>query len=351
MCQEKNNQYKIIRRELHFCPLCEEEHEVALIRIAEPTKVKGETIYCTVHSYLCERAMDMYEDGELADANLQRCRDAYREAHGLLTRTSIIAIREKYHITQEEFAIILGLGEKTIARYETSTIQDKPYDTLMRKFDDDYNFAYDMVKKTQGRIEPKKYALICQRLRDLILAETPAQYNDLQLKNCYLDYEQASSENGYRLLDIPKIKSMLAYFAKFTEQLFSVKLMKLFWYSDALAYLETGKAMTGLVYSHMPYGALPIGYKEIGGLDSVGKKIVAICDDYATQYVPKANKEIDQSLFTPEELDILHRICSKFKTISGSELSKIMHREEAYLHTEERQIIDFSMIQSLKAID
>lgn len=341
----------MIKRELRFCPICEEEHEIALIKITEPASIKGEIINCEIQTYMCEKTSEMFEDGALNNTNLLLYRDAYRESHDLLTRNSLVAIREKFRLTQEEFAIILGLGEKTIARYETGTIQDRPYDTLMRRFDEDYNFAYDMLIRAKDKIDSNKYKAICENLRNLILSETPARYNDIQLRNLYLSYDKETSENGYRLLSVAKIKSMLAYFARFTEQLFNVKLMKLFWYSDVLSYLKTGKSMTGLVYLHMPHGALPIGWREIGNLDSVNKENVIVIDYLATEYIPKDTDQINESLFTEEELSILHNVCSRFKTINGTELSKIMHSENAYLQTTDRQIIDFSIIKELKAVN
>lgn len=58
---------------------------------------------------------------------------------------------------------------------------------------------------------------------------------------------------------------------------------------------------------------------------------------------------IDVTLFTLDELNILKDVCEKFEDISGSELSKIMHEEDIYKITEERDILDFSLIKKLKA--
>ena len=53
------------------------------------------------------------------------------------------------------------------------------------------------------------------------------------------------------------------------NQVKKVVLMKLLWYIDALSYKNRGYSITGLVYTHMPYGALPIGHKEIIELSSL----------------------------------------------------------------------------------
>ena len=321
-----------------------------MIKYIDNVKIKGDIVECELQAYLCEKTNERFEDGELVDENLLKVRDAYRIKQGLLTRDEIVKTRNKYGITQEEMAIILGLGEKTIARYESSTIQDKPYDVLIRKFNDDYNFAYDMLIKAKNKINERKFDQIKDTIVDFIMKETPSLYNEILLKNDYLKFDRESSVNGFRLLNISKIKSMIAYFARFTKNLFTVKMMKLLWYSDALSFLRTGKSMSGLVYQHMPYGALPIGFNYVESLDSVKRERMVYIDYLATLYLPKEEDTIDESLFSSDELDILHKVCEKFKTSSGIELSEIMHREDAYIFTDDREIIDFSIIKSLRAI-
>lgn len=83
------------------------------------------------------------------------------------------------------------------------------------------------------------------------------------LNSLYVTYQEESDFNGYKLLDIDKLTNVIGYFACFVHNLYKVKLMKLLWYTDALYYKRYGRAMTGLVYKHMPLGALPIGYDEI----------------------------------------------------------------------------------------
>ena len=342
-------EYKV-KRERIFCPMCEEEHEVILIKKRQINKVKECEIENDVFVYVCEKYNEEFEDGELLNINLMEMRDAYRRKNNLLTKDEIISIREKYGITQEDLSNLLGLGEKTIARYETNTIQDKPYDVLLRKFNEDYNFAYDMLYKAKTKFNEKKFLKIRDTLKGFISLNSESIYNEIQLKNKYIFEDQECSANGFRLLSVDKIKSIIAYFAKFTKNLFSVKLMKLLWYSDALSYQRTGKSMTGLVYTHMPMGALPIGYKEICELNSIDKEPEIICETIRFRFIPKNIDMINESLFTLDELNVLQEVCERFGNISGTELSEIMHEEEIYKETEEKQVLDFSLINKLKAI-
>lgn len=338
-----------VKKEIRYCPICDEEHEVVLKKIKQRKVLKGIEIDCEILVYECENCKEEFEDGELLDINLLSMRDAYRLKANLLTKNEIVAIREKFNLTQEDLSNILGLGEKTITRYETNTIQDRPYDTLLRKFNEDYNFAYEMLLKAKNKFNKDKFEKISKTIKGFILLESESKYNEIQLKNLYIFDDEENSSNGFRLLNIDKIKSMLAYFAKFTKNLFSVKLMKLFWYSDALSYQRTGKAMTGLIYTHMPKGALPIGFREICDLDSVDKVPEEIHETITFKFVPKEIDMIDDSLFSLEELNILKEVCEKFYDLSGTQLSEIMHKEDIYKTTEEKQILDYSLINKIKA--
>lgn len=340
----------IVKKEIRYCPICEEEHEIVLKKKRQISKVKECEIENDVLVYVCGKCNEEFEDGELLDINLSSMRDAYRRKNNLLTKNEIVSIREKYKITQEDLSTILCLGEKTIARYETNTIQDKPYDLLLRKFNEDYNFAYDMLLKAKSKFSEKKFIKISETIKGFISLNSDSIYNEMQLKNEYIFEDKENSKNGFMLLHVDKIKSMIAYFARFTKNLFSVKLMKLLWYSDALSYQRTGKSITGLVYTHMPMGALPIGYREVCELNSVDKEPEEICETMGFRFVPKNIDMIDESLFTLEELSVLKDVCERFENISGTELSKIMHEEDIYKCTEEKQVLDFSLIKKLKAI-
>ena len=341
----------ILKKEKLVCPFCEEEREMEVKKIKQIEKVKNLDVEYEAVVYYCSECDEYFESGEMMESNLRALRDAYRVKMGLLTTEEIVAIRDKYRISQEDFAIILGFGEKTIARYETSAIQDKPYDDLMRLFDKDYNFAYEQVQNAKDKLSNKKFEQISNSIKGFIYLESQKIDNEKMLSNQYIMMDEPNSSNGFTLLNIDKIKSMMAFFAKFTKNLFTVKLMKLFWYSDALSYQRTGKAISGLVYKHMPMGALPVGYKEICDLDSVNREHFEIHESISTQFLPKDTDEINESLFTLDELRVLNDVCKKFENASGSELSDIMHEEKVYQVTEPNEILHFLLIEKLKCFE
>ena len=86
--------------------------------------------------------------------------DAYKKQVGLLTSQEIIALREKYNISQATLSKILGFGIKTITRYENGTIQDKSNDLLLRLIkenDNIFELVYKMNKDKLTRKEKENY--------------------------------------------------------------------------------------------------------------------------------------------------------------------------------------------------
>ena len=345
-----NNEF-ILRRITDVCPNCEEESEILVLKRACQDVIKGETIESEEEFCRCAKCNDEYQTAEQINKNLIMACDTYRKKHNLLTSSQIKAIRNKFGVSQTEFAFMLGLGEKTIARYETKQIQEESNDRLMKLFEDDYNFVLYCLKKAKDKFETQRYEALIKSVKGFIELNND-RLTELSLSNIYLAYDEESDYNGFKLLDIPKIKSMIAYFVQHTVNVFKVKLMKLLWYCDAKSYLSFGHSMTGLVYTHAPFGALPIGYRNLMELNSVD---IEECLDHNTgdvntRLIPKKIDTFDMSLFTNEEIGILQLISKTFKNVSGRELSDIMHREDAYTKTDLGEYISFSIINNLKAV-
>lgn len=350
LLNNENLKQKKIKKIKVFCPFCEKEHEVQIVEFIAQDKIKDSLIQYISKAYECKITNELFEDGELLDKNLDEMREQYRIKNNLLTKKQIKDIRNKYNLTQEDLALILGLGVKTITRYETTAIQERAYDNLLREFEEDYDFALNMLKQSKDKINADRYNSIYERIKGFIVYENKNKNLEKSLKDEYILYDKESTENGYRLLDTNKIKNMLIYFSKNVKNLFEVKLMKLFWYADALCYLKTGKAITGLVYNHQKFGALPIGYETFIQFETVQQETKQISDNIAIEFKPKKGYEFDETLFSGSEIDILETIATKFKDCTGTQLSNIMHDENAYKLSKDREIIDFSLIKKLKAI-
>jgi hypothetical protein len=106
--------------------------------------------------------------------------------------------------------------------------------------------------------------------------------------------------------------------------------------------------MTGLVYEHMTYGALPIGFNEILDLPTINVVEEMIYEDISYKILP--NQQVNISDFTLEELSVLEHVANKFKNYRSRENVDYMHKEKAYLETEDHQIIPYSLAKELNEL-
>lgn len=79
----------------------------------------------------------------------------YRQRHGLLSPQQIRAIREKYALSQDGFATLLGTSPATLARYEGGSLQDKAYDQLLRACEFP-SVMRDLLRREGEHLSPKQ---------------------------------------------------------------------------------------------------------------------------------------------------------------------------------------------------
>lgn len=340
---EKGTSVELIERD---CPICDKVHKIEKKKRKAVATIKNEKTEYDEYYYICTNT-----DGDnefvfekLMDENLQMARDSYRIKHNLLTSNQIAQVRKKYNLTQLEFAKLLGLGDVTITRYESKQIQEQTYDSMIKLIDKDSLFALESLKRNKSRFTQVRYKEIEKCIKNNIDKD---YYTKQEILSKYIQYSDKNISNGYKTLDIPKLENVIAYIAKQCKgYLYKVKLMKLLWYSDTMNYKLYGCSMTGLVYEHMPYGALPIGYNEILELPSI---IVneQIGENENIQYNIEYNNIFKIQEITPQEKEILDTIIKKFKTSKTDDIVNYMHQEKAYKQTKMGEIISYEYAKEL----
>lgn len=325
------------------CPLCGELHLVDKRTRTATAIIKGEKIKYSEEYYVCENT----EDGEnefipskVMDANLLAARDSYRSAHQMFTSQDIINLRNRYGLTQRELAKLLGWGEATVSRYETKQIQDETYDGILHVVSEDAFEAKQFLIRNRNSFDESRYHELAALIEKEIERTSSDYLTRKLLVSKYSEFQNSPALTGGIELDIDKTCNMAAFFASHCVGLFKVKLMKLLWYTDALFFKEHGRSMSGLVYQHMPMGALPVGHYELMNLLPHEE----IYDNYEyTSYRIIPQEQYDESLFTGEELDVLYRVSQKFSTYTGTDLVEYMHKEIAYIQTADRAYIPYSL--------
>lgn len=81
----------------------------------------------------CASCGEVYFAPGEADAAARTAATIVREREGLLTSDEIIALRSTLGLTQVELERVLGVGPKTVVRWERGTVfQSRAVDTLLR---------------------------------------------------------------------------------------------------------------------------------------------------------------------------------------------------------------------------
>lgn len=338
----------LIKEAQYECPFCDEIHTVEFRKRIGKSLVKNEPVEYEQVYYYCPIEDEEFVPSKFMDENLLRARDEYRKRKALLSSNDIKEIRKSYELTQKEFSNLLGWGDVTIQRYETKLIQDETYDKLMNMVSENPSFALELLDKHQETFQKERYLEIRGYIKSKIKEKGNLLLKIQEIKNYYVDFEEESDLNGFKLLDLDKLNKVLGYFAKFVNP-YKVKMMKLLWYSDALNFKELGTSMTGLVYQHLPMGAVPLGYNEILSLPSIKVEEEYINDYVGFKIYP--NQEINISSFSLDELNILQRVANFFKIKKTDEVVEYMHGEAAYKKTGPNEIIPYSLAREVRTLD
>ena len=178
----------------YYCPNCENECMTKIIVKDETLKVRGQEITIKIKVRICEQCKEEILDRELDNENLKLFYDEYKKINNLLTTTEIKNIREQWGLSQSQFAILLGMGEKTITRYENGSIQDETHDNLIRLAKEHCSFK-TIWELRNHKLDEKSRNKV---LKILNAKDTAKNYffTSVSLKPSYeYKYEQLQSNN------------------------------------------------------------------------------------------------------------------------------------------------------------
>lgn len=347
---DKMGKGKVIDKVNMYCPICGKTHDVEK-RIRKASMVIKEDIVDYQECYFfCEYGDDEENEfvtGGMMNSNLMNARNVYRVMHGLLTSDEIVAIRELYGLSQVDLAKLMGWGEATVSRYESKAIQDESYDIMLRFVRDNPLKALELLEHNKASFSDEKYAGIKIRMKEQLQSYGKEFLSQQALKSVYVDYMEPSVWNGNTVLNVPKIEVIISYFASAVVNPLKTKMMKLLWYADVLSYKKRGAAMTGLVYAHEHYGALPLGHNVLVNLENL-----KVEEEYSLNYDTVLRfysaDEADYSILDKEELKILKETADKFKTYSAKEIVDYMHKESAYMKTRQGDLIPFDLAGDIR---
>jgi len=329
---------KILSKNKKLCMCCMEEHDVSTVCITDYNIFKGiEVEYEAIYEY-CSLTDELHAVDNMISENDISMKNAYRRKVDLLTTNDICAIRAKYGISQADLSTILGWGAKTITRYETHQVQDMAHDTILKKLDTDPEWFLVLLKKAKNFLVKDSYDRYLEIATRLFEDAKDAYLR----KSIYAEYARFSNEDqGKTELNIDKVVDIENYLvnSKRVSSLYKVKLMKLLWYIDSLSFKRRGHSMTGLVYSALTRGAVPVAHKLIVDLKGIEYEEIEFEDGIGYRFEPTDNHTYPT--LTEEDRIIIDDIIKEFGRASKDSIVECMHREKAYMETPLNSIIPY----------
>lgn len=130
-----------------------------------------------------------------------------------------------------------------------------------------------------------------------------------------------------------KLLQAIALFVRGTRNCGLVKLFKLLYYLDMLHFRETGRSVTGLSYSALPYGPVPTSlYEELRQPEAdMGRvlKTESVPPQLDATRAPFTRfsilKSPGQDELTRRESRIIQELCEIFRDVSAEQISDISH--------------------------
>lgn len=130
------------------------------------------------------------DDLDNFEIQLEKALEKERKNENLLTAKEIKAIRKKYNLTQLQLELLLKIGPKNVAKWETyKSNQSKTIDKLLRNMNDDYCFFLKML----SNVEIKDFNNIINEhsfyLENISILELISKfYPDVNIKNVSRDF-------------------------------------------------------------------------------------------------------------------------------------------------------------------
>lgn len=114
----------------NYCFDCDKETLFEIVFKEEEVKIKKESFVAIHKYYKCSSCGELFEPLDDIDFNLNVDYSIYRELKGYLLPAEIKNIREKYNLSQRQFAELLGFSHATISNIENGSLQNTQQNML-----------------------------------------------------------------------------------------------------------------------------------------------------------------------------------------------------------------------------
>lgn len=334
------------------CPHCEALRNVRVVHRQEEIRVRKDAVTIQAEFYVCETCGGEFETSEQMEANLEAARNQYRTLHSIVSPREILALRERYDVSQKSFAKLLDIGDLTINGYEQGVLPSGAHNSLMKLATEPENFMR-LYAQNKDKLSPRQRAKVDRRLREEeIRLEAYRDIHDDKddasiVAETDLIYHGRPCQDYSRILDV--IQLLISYSQ---AALYKMAVLKLLFYIDFCYYRRSGQSVTGWSYARLPHGPVPDDYKDILHRgEKCGRFSLEPDDEERGEYMLLPDDfDIDRAEgdFSPSEIQIIKEVVAKLARKSASTLRSLTHEEEAWIQTPHAKRIPYSYAASLK---
>lgn len=304
------------------CDICKGE-ETYIKDYEHNYNIKGKNISFIAKRRFCKSCNNLVYDSELDNIASEIAINKYNEEYGI-TKEEIIDIRNRFNLSQELFAKIIGCAKKTLISYEKGkSIPNDCYLIILRSLLSKPETIKTIIEANKEQFTEKEFNKINKKIDSFL----PNNTKQLIFNSEYIPNEY----NGYSKLSKEKVLNMILYFAN--QTVLKTKLLKEMFYTDFLYYKNTCKSITGLEYVKLQFGPVPDQFESILN-ECLKENLIEYKIEYDNQYEShniSAKKEFDSSIFDEEELKILKQVKEKFKKFAAKEIVDFSHKEKAFI--------------------
>ncbi len=326
--------------------------EMTLVKEKRTMDFRKEIFQVVFHFYKCEDSGEQFTTTALDEVNMNQIYNQYRDKFNIPFPDEITAIREQYNVSATKMAAILAFGTNSYRQYEAGEMPSVSNARLIQMIADPTKFV-EMVAlcgslddKTKEKYIHKGQQLEEQRKRNSF---------SFNLKDYLLGNHLADIYSGYRNPNFEKFTEMVVYFSEHIKP-YKTKMNKLLFYADFLMFKETCFSISGMRYNAINMGPVPHNFQSIfeylANRDEIDINYSEFSNGgFGEQFIARADRPFNSSLFTEMELDVLKKIVATFKTTTTNDIIEISHLEKAWKENEQtKNVISYEYAFELKQL-
>lgn len=305
---------------------------------------RKETFEIVFHHYQCEDSGEQFTSTNLDELNINQVYNQYRDKFNIPFPDEIFRIREKYALPATKMSEILGFGINSYRQYEAGEIPSAANAKLIQMVNDPKKFI-DMVELC-GSLDDKVKAKYIQKAQ-LLVEDRTRNILKLNLKEYLMGSPMADIFSGYRNPDFEKFTEMIVYFSEKIAP-FKTKMNKLLFYADFLMFKQTCFSISGVRYKAIDMGPVPNNFQSIFEYLANHNEINICTSEFPSGYTGEQFKAINDrpfkaEIFSENELEVLDKVASLFKSTSTQDIIELSHLEDAWKKNEKsRSVISYA---------